>query len=69
MKTVFILLFLLDAAMHYAHPGVGIVMDSKGNVYYTDLSRVWKIDTRGKNQLLFREFIPMNFIWISTIIS
>ncbi len=52
MKSVFILLFLLDAAMHYAHPGVGIVMDSKGNVYYTDLSRVWKIDTRGKKSVV-----------------
>ena len=26
-----------------AHPGVGIVKDSKGNIYYTDLKQVWKI--------------------------
>jgi hypothetical protein len=31
-----------------AHPGVGIVMDSKGNVYYTDLAQVWKIEPSGK---------------------
>jgi hypothetical protein len=34
--------------MAYAHPGVGIVMDSKGNVFYTDLIHVWKIATDGK---------------------
>jgi hypothetical protein len=32
----------------FSHPGVGIVMDSKGNVFYTDLKQVWKIDTKGK---------------------
>ena len=26
-----------------AHPGIGIVKDSKGNIYYTDLQQVWKI--------------------------
>ena len=34
-------------ALANAHPGVGIVMDSKGNVYYTDLTHVWKISTDG----------------------
>lgn len=27
-----------------AHPGVGIVRDSRGIVYYTDLTHVWRID-------------------------
>lgn len=31
-----------------AHPGIGIVKDSRGNIYYTDLYRVWKIDKYGK---------------------
>jgi sugar lactone lactonase YvrE len=31
-----------------AHPGVGIVMDARGNVYYTDLARVWKIAPDGR---------------------
>jgi len=31
----------------FAHPGVGIVMDSRGNVFYTDLERVWKIAPDG----------------------
>lgn len=31
-----------------AHPGVGIVKDSKGNIYYTDLHQVWKITNGNK---------------------
>jgi hypothetical protein len=38
----------LAAIISYAHPGVGIVMDSKGNVFYTDLKQVWRIDPNGK---------------------
>ena len=34
-----------------AHPGVGIVNDSQGNVYYTDLIHVWKIDREGKRTI------------------
>lgn len=34
-----------------AHPGVGIVMDSKQNVFYTDLKHVWKIDKAGKRTI------------------
>ncbi len=44
------LLFILVAAsaIAAAHPGNGIVRDSRGNIYYTDLSRVWKISPDGK---------------------
>jgi hypothetical protein len=35
-----------------AHPGVGIVMDSHGNIFYTDLKQVWKIDTHGKQTVV-----------------
>ena len=38
-------LFLVGFA--FAHPGIGIVSDSKGNVYYTDLVHVWKVSTDG----------------------
>ncbi|MFT3910703.1 MAG: hypothetical protein QM737_14895 [Ferruginibacter sp.] len=31
-----------------AHPGIGIVKDSKGNIYYTDLKNIWKITVDGK---------------------
>jgi hypothetical protein len=41
--TKLLLLLLLLPSLVRAHPGVGIVRDSKGTVYYTDLHQVWKI--------------------------
>lgn len=41
-------LLLLLPFIGQAHPGVGIVRDSKGNIYYTDLHRVWKITNSSK---------------------
>ncbi len=38
-----------------AHPGVGIVMDGRGNVYYTDLERVWKITPAGEKSVAVRD--------------
>jgi len=38
---------LLFANMAYAHPPIGIVCDSQGNIYYSDLSHVWKIEASG----------------------
>jgi hypothetical protein len=37
--------------MAKAHPGIGIVKDSKGNIFYTDLKQVWKI-TNGKKTIV-----------------
>ena len=31
----------------YAHPGIGLVQDSKGNIFYTDLKQVWKLSPEG----------------------
>lgn len=42
MKKLWLLL-LLFPVVTAAHPGIGIVKDSKGNIYYTDLEQVWKI--------------------------
>jgi hypothetical protein len=42
LLTVLVFLFLLPFSIS-AHPGIGIVRDSKGNIYYTDLEQVWKI--------------------------
>lgn len=39
-------LFLISFAI-VAHPGIGIVKDSKGNIYYTDLKQVRKISLDG----------------------
>ena len=43
---VFSFLFLISFVVA-AHPGIGIVKDSKGNIYYTDLKQVWKISLDG----------------------
>jgi sugar lactone lactonase YvrE len=42
-----IILLLAEAAAE-AHPGVGIVQDRRGNVFFTDLKQVWKITADGQ---------------------
>jgi hypothetical protein len=46
-RSISIAAFLLLTVSAAAHPGVGIVMDSRGNVFYTDLSQVWKVSPDG----------------------
>jgi len=48
-------LFLVSAAPLAAHPGVGIVMDRRGNVFYTDLKQVWKITPDGRKTVAVPE--------------
>ncbi len=43
MTRLCIMLVLVIPMWLFAHPGIGIVKDSKGNIYYTDLHQVWKI--------------------------
>jgi hypothetical protein len=38
---------LFAATLAGAHPGVGIVEDASGNVFYTDLAQVWRIAPDG----------------------
>ena len=47
----FLLLVLLSAARGQAHPGVGIVQDRRGNVFFTDLEQVWKITPDGRKSV------------------
>jgi hypothetical protein len=47
MKFYIIIFSLLLSSSLVAHPGIGIVKDSRGNIYYTDLFRVWKITADG----------------------
>jgi len=51
-KILLILLLLHSAFGSKGHPGVGIVMDSKGNVFYTDLAQIWKINVKGKKSIV-----------------
>lgn len=49
------LLWLAATVPAGAHPGVGIVMDPRGNVFYTDLAHVWKIAPDGTRSIAVRE--------------
>ena len=51
MKRILLAVFLFGTGTALAHPGVGIVIDSRGNVYYTDLEQVWKIDAAGRKTI------------------
>lgn len=51
MKKLTFLLLLLTNNFSFAHPAVGIVRDSKGNTYYTDLVHVWKLSPGGKRSI------------------
>lgn len=42
------LLFVFLAPDIAAHPATGIVLDRTGNVYFSDLETIWKIDLNGK---------------------
>ncbi|HEV8080951.1 MAG TPA: hypothetical protein VGP43_09575 [Chitinophagaceae bacterium] len=50
MKIIFFL-FCLSAGNSIAHPGIGIVKDSKGNIYYTNLEHVLKISADGRKTI------------------
>lgn len=42
MKSFFLLVLLLPVTL-WAHPGIAIVADSKGTIYYSDLHQVFRI--------------------------
>ncbi|MBS1977318.1 MAG: hypothetical protein JST46_08100 [Bacteroidetes bacterium] len=43
---------LLLLQLAHAHPGIGIVQDSRGNIYYTDLKQVLKLDPAGNKTVV-----------------
>jgi hypothetical protein len=56
MKTVLgLLFFVLGFHIMVAHPGIGIVMNTEGTVYYTDLSHVWKISPDGTHTVAVKD--------------
>lgn len=50
-KLISLVGFLSAWTAIQAHPGIGIVMDSRGNVFYTDLKQVWKISPQGAKSI------------------
>jgi len=51
---VVMVVVFLSASNVSAHPAWGIVVDRQGQIYFSDLEAVWKIDTQG-NLSIFRE--------------
>ena len=45
-----IILFFIFGEL-FSHPGIGIVMDSKGNIFYTDLKHIWKLSPDGNKTI------------------
>jgi len=45
---------LCSAVPAFSHPGVSIVIDSRGIVYYTDLEHVWRILPDGSKEIAVR---------------
>ena len=51
-KLLVISYWLLVSFISEGHPGIGIVKDSKGNIYYTDLAKAWKIALDGNRSVV-----------------
>lgn len=47
MRHTILLLTLLVSAAAFAHPPVSVAIDSRGNVYYSDLEQVWRVAPDG----------------------
>ena len=52
LLSVCAVVFLSLCTIAVAHPGIGIVQDSSGNVYFTDLKQVWKITPNGEKSVV-----------------
>ncbi|WP_147277095.1 hypothetical protein [Runella aurantiaca] len=52
MKWQLIWVYLLAALTTVAHPGIGIVQNSKGEIFYTDTERIWKVSPDGNSKTL-----------------
>jgi len=64
MRRLALVLGLAALPVH-AHPGVGIVEDSKGTIYYTDLRQVWKLAPDGSSSIAVPS-VHTHELWIDT---
>ena len=53
-KVMLLALAIAGVLPVQGHPGVGIVMDRHGNVFYTDLVQVWMITPDGRQSVARR---------------
>ena len=65
MKAKFLLLvgFFLFSLPVLAHPSVSIVIDSQGNIFYSDLERIWMIRPDG-TKIVAVENVHTHELWI-----
>jgi DNA-binding beta-propeller fold protein YncE len=54
MRIAFTAVALLLSTAALAHPPVSVVIDSRGNVYYSDLSQVWRVAPNGAKSVAVR---------------
>jgi hypothetical protein len=54
MRIAFFLFILYNATAALAHPPVSVVIDSRGNVYYSDLEQVWRVAPDGTKSVAVR---------------
>ncbi len=57
------ILILLVARPAFSHPGIGIVRDSKGAIFYTDLKHVWKLTPNGAKSIAVHN-VHTHELWI-----
>src|ERR1041385_2177580 len=48
-----------------AHPSVSVVVDTKGNVFYSDLKQVWRLDTQGKKTVAVPD-VHTHELWLDS---
>jgi hypothetical protein len=65
-RPAWIFLILAAQGIAAAHPGIGIVADSKGNIFFTDLAQVWRVSPDGKKTVAVPN-VHTHELWIDTL--
>ena len=63
MKKLLLSSLFLFSFPALAHPPVSIVIDSQGNIFYSDLERVWMIRTDG-TKIVAVQKVHAHELWI-----
>jgi hypothetical protein len=64
LRRLLISIVVLSAAA-LAHPSVSIVIDSKGNVFYSDLEQVWRLDPQGNKTVAVAK-VHTHELWLDS---
>lgn len=59
----FVIALILTAAPLLAHPPVSVAVDGAGNVYYSDLARVWRVTPNGAKTVAV-ENVHTHELWL-----